>query len=135
MAITLGAITLPSGLVWSDEFSWTPVQQSSDYSLTGALIVQQAVKQAGRPITLAGQSAGRDHTAWITRADLLSLQAALAIAGATFALTLHDGRAFTVSAAENPLDVEPLAIYGSFTPANPGAAHRYILKAVKLITV
>ena len=66
MAITLGAVTLPQGLVWSDEFDWTPLAQTTEYSLTGALIVEQAEKQAGRPITLVG---GIDF-AWLTRNDV-----------------------------------------------------------------
>lgn len=135
MAITLGALALPSGLVWSDEFAWTPVQQSSEYALTGALLVEVSVKQAGRPITLTGQASGRDYTVWITRADLLTLKAALEVPGATFTLTLHDARTFTVVAAENPLEAEPLPVYGSFAPANPDTAHRYHLKTLKLIEV
>lgn len=135
MAITLGALALPSGLVWTDELTWTPVMQSQEYSLTGALLIQVATKLAGRPITLTGQASGRDYTAWITRADLLTLKAALDVPGATFTLTLHDARTFTVMAAENPLDVEPLPIYGSFAPANPTSAQNYVLKALKLIEV
>ena len=135
MAITLGILTLPSGLVWSDELTWTPVQQSQEYSLTGALLLEISEKQAGRPITLTGQSSGRDYTAWITRSDLLTLKAALEVPGATFTLTLHDARTFTVMAAESPLDVEPLPIYGSFAPANPTENRRYVLKALKLIEV
>lgn len=134
--ITLGSIQLPSGLAWSDEFTWSPVVQSSEYSLTGALIVQTAVKLAGRPITLIGQSSGNDHTAWMPRSDVMALQAALATPGATFTLTLHDGRTFLVMpAADVPLEVTPLAVYGSFTPATPGAGHLYVMNSLKLQTV
>lgn len=41
-------IELPPDLHWRDEFSWTPVEQSTEYSLTGALIVQSGARQAGR---------------------------------------------------------------------------------------
>ena len=65
MAITLGALALPSGLVWTDELTWTPVVQSSEYSLTGALLLEISTQLAGRPITLTGQASGREYTAWI----------------------------------------------------------------------
>lgn len=73
-AITLGAMTLPAGLRWDDEYaSWSPVAQSTSYGLTGALLVQEAAKQAGRPLTLTG---GRQYC-WIARADLDTLVAAM----------------------------------------------------------
>lgn len=138
MAITLGALTLPAGLAWSDEFAWSPVSASSGYSLTGALIVEQAIKQAGRPITLIGQSSGNDHTVWISRANLLTLKAALETAAATFTLILHDARTFTVMArpdGDSAVEAEPLPVVGGFLPANPQTADWYVLRAVRLTTV
>ena len=54
MTLTDGitAITLPDDLLWEDEFSWTSIAQTADYSLTGALILETWTKQAGRAITL-----------------------------------------------------------------------------------
>ncbi len=141
MAITLGALTLPAGLAWSDEFAWSPVSASSSYSLTGALIIERSIKQAGRPITLIGQSSGNDHTAWITRANLLTLKAGLDT-GATYILTLHDGRTFTVTARPDDtddngsaVDADPLPVVGNFLPANPQSADWYVLRAVRLTTI
>ena len=136
MAITLGAITLPSGLVWSDEYAWSPVQQSEEYGLTGALIVQIGSRLAGRPITLIGQSDGGYHTAWITRANLETLRTALIAPNATWTLTLNDSRTFTVRArhdGDGPLDAESGSVVRSFSPANPASSHRYYLKAVRLM--
>ena len=135
MAITLGAITLPAGLVWEDEFAWTPVAQSAEYSLTGALIVQESTKLAGRPITLTGQSDEQNHTAWISRTNLLALQTAVTVTGASWTLTLHDARTFTVMAAPDPLDADPLPVYRSFAPASPASGHWYVLRALRLLTV
>lgn len=135
MAITLGAITLPDTLVWEDEFVWSPVAQSTEYSLTGALIVQEATKLAGRPITLVGKSDSNAHTGGISRTDLLALQAALIVAGASWTLTLHDARTFTVAAQQDPLEAEPLPVYRSFSPANPASDRWYLIRALKLQTV
>ncbi len=135
MAILLGSLTLPATLVWEDEFTWTPVAQSSDYSLTGALIVQTSTKLAGRPITLTGKSDGTYHTAGLSRADLLTLKTALDVTGATFTLTLHDARTFTVMAATDALQAEPLPIFRGFAPADPASDRWYLIRSLKLMTV
>jgi len=68
--ITLAGIELPPYLEWEDEFSWTPVDQQTGYSVTGSLLLDISTKLAGRPITLVGT----EHLGWITRALLLDLQ-------------------------------------------------------------
>lgn len=140
MAITLGSFVLPDGLVWTDELNWTPVVQSNAYSLTGALIVQRATRLAGRPITLSGQKSGDTHTAWMSRADILSLQSLVEglTVDAPGTLTLHDGRSFSVIAnidGNPPLSAELLPAVGSFIPANPDSDSLYSLTAIRLITV
>jgi hypothetical protein len=135
MTITLGIIALPETLVWEDEFTWSPVAQNTEFSLTGALIVQTATRQAGRPITLVGQSDGNAHTGGISRTNLLTLQTALNVLGATWTLTLHDNRTFTVMAREPPLEADPLPIYRSLGPANPTGDRWYLIRALRLQTV
>ena len=77
MAITLRNVQtneileLPSTLDWTDEFSYSPVQQTKNWSVTGAMLVEESVKQAGRTITLAGAA---DRT-WCNRQLVQALQA------------------------------------------------------------
>ena len=131
MALTLDTVTLPPGCVWRDEFTWTPVTQATAYSLTGALLVEQAEKQAGRPITLVG---GKDF-AWLTRAEVASLKALLD-AREEMTLTLHDARTFTVlPAGDAPLTVSPLPRVKDSGPANPSAGAWYVLESLQLIEV
>lgn len=131
MSITLDSFALPDGLVWTDEFAWSPRVQKTDYSLTGALIVQEAVKQAGRPITLTG---GKNF-AWLTRTEVIALRALLD-AGTTMTLTLHDNRTFSVIAAgDSPLAASPLPVVLDSGPANPNGSTRYVLETLKLMTV
>lgn len=134
MAITLSGvvtgITLPQGLVWSDELTWSPVAMETTYSLTGALIFERAEKQAGRPITLTG---GRNF-AWISRADLLSLRELLQ-QDEDLVLVLHDARMFIVRPVAEPLDVSALPIVMDSGPANPSADTWYVLESLKLIEV
>jgi hypothetical protein len=77
MAITLThtpsatAVTLPDALSWADEYTWSPVEQTKAYTTTGALLIEEGLKQAGRPITLEGVE---DRT-WCTRALVDQLHA------------------------------------------------------------
>jgi hypothetical protein len=63
-------IALPPHLLWVNEFDWLPVSASAPrYSITGALLRESGLRQAGRPIELSGESG------WILRSDLLLLRA------------------------------------------------------------
>lgn len=92
MSITLqyGADTLPldPDLYWIDENQYSPVEQSVDVGLNGALIVQADgdAYRPGRPITLQPED---EFSAWMIRADLDQLNAWAAIADASFVLTLR----------------------------------------------
>lgn len=85
ISITDGTTTieLPADLQWSDEFDWSDVEQSKEYSLTGALVVQQGVKATGRPITLQSNGAS-----WVTRSTVEALQAFYNAPDQTFTLSI-----------------------------------------------
>lgn len=86
-------LTLSHDMRWTDEHSWSPVSSAKEYSLTGTLIIDNAVRQAGRPITLQPPSA---EMAWITRAIVEKLRMWAAIPGLQLQLTLDDERVFNV---------------------------------------
>lgn len=65
---TTTTLTLPDDLLWADEFTWTPIQQTVDVALDGANIIQVGERLAGRPITL--QSGRGPYFAIIERATL-----------------------------------------------------------------
>ena len=114
---TLGSINVPRGMVWTDEFDWHAVEKNTEYSLTGALLVDVATRQAGRAITLQGsESAG-----WVTRAVLQQLYALAAQPGAVHMLQLADGRTFDVQFAPGtPIEARPIA-----RPELPLSTHPY----------
>lgn len=95
MAITLQnggtTLTLPEDLIWMDELAWSPISQRAERSITGALIVDRAVRVGGRTITLQGDGT----SAWIDLATLRQLKAWSAQPGAQFVLTINS-QAFTV---------------------------------------
>ena len=76
---------LSDRLHWADEFDWSPVEQSTSYSTTGAFLVDVSLKQAGQPITLEGT----DTNAWISRALCSTLQAWAALPGIQLGLVLR----------------------------------------------
>lgn len=122
----LGGVELPRGMLWTDEFTWVAVERSVERSITGAQVVDQAAKVAGRPITLQGV---RDQ-GWIRRATLLAVQALADVPGATYTLKLADGREFEVMfAPENPMEAEPIS-----RPEMPASTHPYVA-TLRLLTV
>jgi hypothetical protein len=65
------AQALPPDLIWTDEFAWRQIEQSRQYSSTGALVIDEWTRQTGRPITLTGEVT----YGWILRGALLTLNA------------------------------------------------------------
>lgn len=123
MAITLSdgvtTIALHEDLLWPDEFSWNPVQQSVENTITGAMIVSSAQRLAGRQITLQPED---DSSAYMTRATLEALRNFAAEAGKVMVLTLRglpynvvfrhqDGSAIDSTPFIHYSDVQPDDLY------------------------
>jgi hypothetical protein len=90
---TLAGILNPEDVWWEDEFDWQAIEQAHEYSLTGALIIDQAERQAGRRITLVSNANG----GWVPRGTVRALHTQRATPNTTpLTLTLADGRIFSV---------------------------------------
>lgn len=104
------ALVLPDDLLWSDEHAWSPAVASVSYLLTGALLVQSATRQAGRPITLVGAP----DMAWVTRAAVDTLYGwatvPLSATAGRLELALADARVFTVAFrhSDTAIEAEPV---------------------------
>lgn len=111
------SITFPQDMQWSDEFDWTTTAQSTPVrSLSGALIVQQGTKTAGRPITLTGD------WVWHKRSDLETLQTWSNVVALEMTLAHYDGRTFNVMFrfADSPLsDAQPVTYITPESDASP----------------
>lgn len=77
-------VPLPAVLAWTDE-DWSPVAQSDARTITGALVLQVALRVGGRPITLQTVGDG----ALLTYATLAQLRAWAAVPGQALTLTLR----------------------------------------------
>ena len=124
MALTLGTLALPE-LIWRDEFTWSAVERSREYTLSGAQIIDVGVRLAGRPITLVGEADG----GWISRADLLLLEALANQPTSVFTLTMADGRQFSVAFTGDGVMADPVVAF-----SDPDGATWYI-PVLKLIEV
>lgn len=80
------SIELHPDLFWSDEFTWLPVEQSAERSITGAYIVSSSLRTDGRPITLQPQG---DDSAWMSRLVVEQLRNWAAVPGMELELTLR----------------------------------------------
>jgi len=114
MAISLARLdtgaTLELGcdLDWRDRYTWSPVAEAAAYCLTGALLIEQATRQAGRPITLESPA---DDFGLLVRAQIAALYDWSAIAGLTLTLDYH-GEIFTPVAFRfddgSPIEARPI---------------------------
>lgn len=122
----LDSVSLSADMLWTDEFTWPTVIRSTEYALTGALIVDAGQRLAGRPITLAGSADG----GWITRATVDALRVLASALPGQYVLALADGRSFNVVfAPADALVAEPVVAF-----SDPGVDTWYVA-TVKLIEV
>lgn len=115
---TNAEISLPNDLLWQDEFKWSSVARVGQYSLAGSLIIEQATKLAGRPITL---EALFQDMAWIQRHVLADIQSWVGVPELVMLLTLEypsDTRSFYVVFApeETPVEAEPVKEFPGHDP-------------------
>lgn len=111
MSLTLSdgttSVDLDPDLLWSDEFQWSRVARAASRSITGALIVQSALRLNGRPITLQPED---DGSAWMTRDVVEQLAAWANTPNLTLTLTglRGESRQVIFRDQENPLDARPV---------------------------
>lgn len=99
-------LQLDPDLYWADENNWSPVEQSTQRTVTGALIVSNSARVGGRPISLQPVD---DASAWMQRGTLETLRSWAAVAGREMTLTLR-GQARTVvfRHTDGAIDAEPV---------------------------
>lgn len=135
--IALAGIELPADLQWTDEFTGWQVGQQVRTTLTGALVVQESKRQAGRPITLQST---RDGNAWVGVVPLPVLRAlqvsesTLQLAPLELVLPAHNGgeRTFQVRWRRTEgaaIEADPLRF------ATPALDQDYFSITLRLMTV
>jgi hypothetical protein len=107
--------TFTDDVLWTDEFDFSPVAQTINRTVTGALWVQEAALAAGRPITL---QSGNDYGG-VPRSEVLDLQTLAAIPNATLTLTLR-GATYNVifDRSSKAIEAKPFIDYSDVDAAD-----------------
>ena len=107
-------LMLPDDLRWIDEHLWTPAVASASYLLTGALLIESATRQSGRPITLQAP----DDMAWVSRTTVDQLYEWASVPDRTFELQLVDGLTYTVAFRhqDGAIEAQPVLGFGGLAP-------------------
>lgn len=101
-------LTLNPDLFWSDE-DWSPVQQSVQPTITGALDVQIGTMLAGRPITLQPENEG---SAWMPHELIAALRDWATEPGLEMTLTLRGvAHAVMFRHQDKAVEAAPVAHY------------------------
>lgn len=79
-------VTLHKDLYWSDENNWHSVEQTKQYTITGALIVMSAERKTGRHITLEPED---DGSAWMLLNSVVQLRNWANVPGKQMTLNLR----------------------------------------------
>ncbi len=82
---SLDGISLPDGLVWTDEFAHAAVAQSVKRALDGSLVVFYGGIPSGREITLASEP----DAGWFTREQVEAIELRARSPGAVLPLMLR----------------------------------------------
>lgn len=125
--LTVGTTTvdLSDDIRWRDEFDWVAVARQSEYTTTGALVIESSARQSGRPITLESMT----DAAWLPRetvdqlrtwADDPDTQASLLFRGQSYAVVF--------APVEQPITADPV-IY--FADPVPGDWYRVTLQLIE----
>ena len=126
ITLTVGAttVTLHPDLQWVDEFTWHPVEQAVQRSLTGALIVDVRARVSGTPITLAPADA---KAAWMPRATITQLKTWAATPGQEMTLSLR-GTSYTVMWRHHEAPALSAAPVQDYDDVDPDDWYRATLK-------
>ncbi len=133
ITLTKGGTTLEldPDFWWSDEFSWSPVRAVTSYSLTGALLVDESVAQAGRPITLQPDA---PNGARMSGAMLRQIQGWAAEPGAVLTLALR-GELFSVMFRRDSgpcIEAVPTIFTANPAPGGLGDWYRVTLRFIEV---
>lgn len=106
LTYTTTTVPLSDDFAFVEQYTWPQLAMRKAFSVSGALIVQTGLKQAGRQITLQGD----EQHAWVTRAQLASLRTLADTPSITLTLDFR-GETYSVifDAEAGAIDAAPVA--------------------------
>jgi hypothetical protein len=131
MATTLGGVTLPPHIVWEDKYKWSPVLQEVKTTLGGRPVVFAASLLAGRRITLVAYS----DQGWLTKAQVDSVRALAAVAGAQYAFSIGEGATLESYTVVFRHEEPPAVEFDPLIPRGVPLDGDYFVGRIKLLVV
>ena len=128
MAATLGGVHIPSSIVWSDRYQYSPVAQSAARTLGGKTVVYNSILHYGRPITLTSL----EDQGCVFLPVVKQLQALSDVPGAVYDLVIGDDNYKVMFRHEEPPAFEAAPAVIERSVALDGDLFRV---TIKLITV
>lgn len=125
----INPVVLPIDLIWSDEYGFSHVSQVIKKSLTGALIIQEAIQPKGRKLGIKG---GLD-AAWIDRDTLIEIRTKYETVDHDMELIWH-GVSYKVR-FDRSGNISPVMTKEIYELADPDAEHVYSITTLKLFEV
>nr|WP_314523066.1 hypothetical protein [uncultured Acinetobacter sp.] len=128
--LTNETVQLEDGFLWSDEFTWKPIEQNQEYAVDGTLIIQEGKKKSGRPITLTPPP----EQGWVKRSVLSIIKDWSALQNEQFTLIFeypHDTRQFNVifNHSEGAIEAKPVL---GFPTVSEGDFYEVTLKFLEV---
>lgn len=127
MTIFLDDIELSNDLVWSDQYNWSPVHQTTSRAVDGTLIVEVGTKLKGRRISLVGES----NVGWMPRSVIESVYSKASTAGLVMTLNYKGFSTSVIFDHEN----EAIEVEQAMGYCNPQSNDWIRVKAIRFITV
>jgi hypothetical protein len=124
-------LSLPDGLLRTDEHGWSPVAHAQSRTLGGSIWIDVSVAVSGEPITLEGGSSG--DTVWgvMTRAEFAALRTFADVPGAEYTLTY---RSVAMRVIWRHSDPPALAASDVIPYSNPSAID-YVIPVLKFLRI
>jgi hypothetical protein len=125
--ITLGGVSITTGMTWSDKIKYAPVAQNVRRTVGGTPIIDYGLLSKGRPVTLTSL----EDQGWLTLAQVESLQALADVPGAVYTLTIAGETHFVMFRHHDQpaLEMSPLI------PRSTPVAGDWYAGTIKLMTV
>jgi hypothetical protein len=100
------SVTLPEGLVWEEELTWTYRTVKEERAVSGKTVRSASTRIGGKPVTLKPP---KDGSCWVLRSAIATLQA-MVEADEDMTLALSEGETLAVAFRHDPaaLDAKPV---------------------------
>ena len=126
MSIDLAGVVITTGMIWADQYAYSPVAQLTRRTLGGVQVVTYGVLSEGTPITLSSQP----DQGWLLKTQVDALKVLADVAGAVYPLTIGSDTFQVMFRHEEP----PALEFGPLIPRTIILDDDWMVGTIKLMT-